>query len=312
MAKQLNLNMIETRRYKADELLHYIDWTYFMHAWQFPVKYATAASLHQCRACQEGWIASFGKEQRNQAKEALNLVLDALQMLHELDSKANVIGRVGLFDANSLEDDIVITCDNGRQFVIPCLRQQTVVEGKPCYCLADFVRPRDYGNSDRIGVFATTVQFDIEKEYVGDSYKLMLAQTLCDRLAEAAACVFHLEVRRKIWGYAPDEELPLLDLLHEHYQGIRPAVGYPSLPDQSINFILDQMIDMKEMGITLTENGAMRPHATVTGLMIAYPRAKYFAVGQIDQVQLEDYARRRGLPLERMRQFLAANLKTVS
>ena len=110
-------------------------------------------------------------------------------------------------------------------------------------------------------------------------------------------------------GDTPDESLSMPDLLVEKYQGIRPAVGYPSLPDQSINFLLDELLDMKQIGITLTENGAMYPHASVCGLMFAHPAAEYFSVGKIGEDQLEDYARRRGKSTEEMRKFLAANLQ---
>ena len=95
----------------------------------------------------------------------------------------------------------------------------------------------------------------------------------------------------------------------EANQGIRPAVGYPSLPDQSVNFILDELLGMKEIGITLTENGAMHPHASVCGLIFAHPAAEYFAVGKIGDDQLEDYARRRGMPMSEVRKFLGANLQ---
>ncbi|WP_373735151.1 vitamin B12 dependent-methionine synthase activation domain-containing protein, partial [Bacteroides heparinolyticus] len=106
----------------------------------------------------------------------------------------------------------------------------------------------------------------------------------------------------------PDESFSIPQLLKEEYQGIRPAVGYPSLPDQSVNFLLDALLDMKQIGITLTENGAMHPHASVCGLMMAHSASRYFAVGKIGEDQLEDYARRRGMPVEKMRKFLAANL----
>jgi hypothetical protein len=94
----------------------------------------------------------------------------------------------------------------------------------------------------------------------------------------------------------------------EKFQGIRPAVGYPSLPDTSLNFLLNDLLDMRQIGITLTESGAMRPHASVSGLMFSHPQSRYFSVGKIDEVQLQDYARRRGLPLDVMRKFLISNL----
>ena len=118
----------------------------------------------------------------------------------------------------------------------------------------------------------------------------------------------HLEVRRYYWGYAPDEQLTMRELLREDYQGIRPAVGYPSMPDTSMNFLLDQLIDMKRIGIHLTESGAMRPHASVSGLMFAHPKAHYFDLGKIGDDQLRDYARRRHIPVELARRFLASRL----
>lgn len=118
----------------------------------------------------------------------------------------------------------------------------------------------------------------------------------------------HEYVRREAWGYAPDEHLSMADLLAERFQGIRPAVGYPSLPYQSVNFLLNELLDMSQVGITLTEHGAMYPHASVCGLMMAHPQARYFSVGKIGEDQLADYACRRGLPVEVVRKFLAANL----
>ena len=97
-------------------------------------------------------------------------------------------------------------------------------------------------------------------------------------------------------------------MLIEKFQGIRPAVGYPSLPDTSINFVLDDILDMKQIGIRLTESGAMKPHASVSGLMFSHPQARYFNLGKIGEDQLRDYARRRGLPVEVIRKFLASNL----
>jgi cobalamin-dependent methionine synthase I len=136
----------------------------------------------------------------------------------------------------------------------------------------------------------------------------MMAQLLADRLAEATAERMHQEVRTRYWGYAPDEQLSSDELHMEHFQGIRPAVGYPSLPDASLNFLLDRLLDMSQIGIRLTESGAMRPHASVSGLMMAHPQARYFSIGKIGDDQLADYARRRGIPLQLARKFLAANL----
>ena len=128
---------------------------------------------------------------------------------------------------------------------------------------------------------------------------------------KGVAAVYYRAVSkiRKRMKDAKDENLGIADLLVEKYQGIRPAVGYPSLPDQSVNFLLDEQLDMKQIGISLTENGAMYPHASVCGLMFSHPASEYFSVGKIGEDQLEDYARRRGKSIEEICKFLAANLQ---
>jgi cobalamin-dependent methionine synthase I len=170
--------------------------------------------------------------------------------------------------------------------------------------LADFLHPE----RDKVGLFATSVDVGMETDFDKDPYAKMMAQLLADRLAEATAERMHEEVRKHYWGYAKDEQLSMNDLYLERFQGIRPAVGYPSLPDASLNFLLDELLDMKQIGIRLTESGAMRPHASVSGLMLAHPKARYFSVGKIGNDQLRDYARRRGLPVALAKKFLAANL----
>ena len=136
----------------------------------------------------------------------------------------------------------------------------------------------------------------------------MLVQTVADRLAEATAEKLHHEVRTRYWGYAPDEQLTMSQIHAEQFQGIRPAIGYPSLPDTSVNFILSDLLDMKQIDIRLTESGMMTPHASVSGFMFAHPQAHYFSLGKIGEDQLRDYARRRRVPVELMRGFLANSI----
>lgn len=291
--------------YTLAETAPYINWIYFFHAWGFQPRFATIADLHGCDSCRALWLARFPEADRAKAAEAMQLFKEAQRMLAQLEGKLRVQVLFRLCRANAEGDNLLL---DGVTF--PLLRQQTPhADGSPYLCLSDFVRPRSSGIEDTVGVFAATVGGEAETLGDDDPYRQLLVQTLADRLAEAATERMHLYVRRTAWGYAPDEDLPIADLFQEKFQGIRPAVGYPSLPDQSVNFLIDRLLDLSRIGIRLTENGAMHPHASVSGLMLAHPATRYFAVGRIGHDQLEDYARRRGLPLEEMKKFLAANLQ---
>lgn len=284
----------------------YVNWIYFFHAWHFPSSYAAIARVHGCVACRANWLQQFSDEERPRVSEAVKLYDEAQRLLAEWDAAGiEVRFRVCLEAANSVGDDIVLLASGLR---LPMLRQQVAHDGL-CLCLSDFVRPKSKrGTEDCVGVFASTVETRAEQWDEADEFRRMLSQTLADRLAEAAAEAGHQQVRRRLWGYAPDENLQPEDLFAERYVGRRPAVGYPSLPDQSLNFLLDRVLDFSSLGISLTETGAMRPHASTSGLMLSHPSCRHFAVGRIDEEQLRDYAQRRGVSVERLRPFLAGLL----
>ena len=269
-----NKNKIIT--YNISEIVPYINWAYFFYAWSMNGK----------------------------AKDAqLELRSEAEKLLTDMEGRYHTRAVFALCEANSEGDDIII---NGTR--VPMLRQQKVIPGKPNLCLADFIRPASSGIKDTIGLFATSVDAAFTSNNEGDPYQRMLSQTLADRLAEATAEKFHEDVRKKYWGYATNEQLTIKDLLAERYQGIRPAVGYPSIPDTSMNFLLYELLDMKGIGINLTESGMMVPHASVSGFMFAHPQSRYFDLGKIDDEQLEDYAHRRNKPVEELRKYLATTL----
>ena len=268
--------------YNISELTPYINWLYFYHAWGLSGK---------------------PREDKEKMKQ------EALQMLASWEEKYHTHAIFRLFEVCSEGDDLIFFLP-GTRFRFPMLRQQhPSAPGEPNLCLADFIRPLSQGIRDQVGVFCTSVDGTIIDEYSHDDYLNMMAQTLSDRLAEATAEKLHEEVRRDraYWGYAPDENLTIEQQHREEYQGIRPAIGYPSLPDTSANFLIDQLIDMKQAGIRLTETGMMTPHASVSGFMFAHPKSHYFELGKIGDDQLRDYARRRGVPVELMRRFLAVN-----
>ena len=267
--------------YEISQIAPYINWVYFFYAW--------------------------GIHNRPEAEKA-KLRQEADEALRQMEGRYHTHALFQLFEAYSEGDDIFLCSPpesggvRGGLSRIPLLRQQQ--PGSECLCLADFISP----DGDKLGIFATSVDHGLELDFDSDPYQKMLMQLLADRLAEATAERMHEEVRKKYWGYAPNEQLTIAEMLVEKFQGIRPAVGYPSLPDTSLNFVIDELLDMKQVGIRLTESGAMKPHASVSGLMMAHPQARYFNLGKIGEDQLADYARRRGLPVEVCRKFLAANL----
>lgn len=254
-------NMTRTLQFHIEELIPYINWVYFYHAW--------------------GVNSEHGREIRAEAD---------MLLARWAEEKRQTKFRVRLFKAHSSEEDILLYGDKGDTHVLPLLRQQT----PPYLCLADFLPPVSMP-AETMGVFASMVPFRVDD---------LLEQTLADRLAEASAERGHEIVRKEIWGYAPDENLTPGEMFAERYRGKRPAVGYPSLPDQSLNFVLADLLDFASLGISLTENGAMIPHASTTGLMIAHPQCRHFKVGTIGEDQLGDYASRRGTSPDALRKFM--------
>lgn len=280
--------------YRIPELLPYVNWSYFYYAWGVKAGQPEAAEVRR----------------------------EAERLMHHLSLNGLVVrAAFRLLPAYSDGDDVVLLEEDSAPDAKPTnrlcfLRQQHTDGSKPCLCLADFIAPRCYSDpqqvADRIGLFATSVAASHSCPCCeGD---VLLAQTVKDRLAEAAAELLHLSVRHEWWGYAPEEavvapgeagfETFVASLHAECFQGIRPAVGYPSLPDQSFIFDLARLLPFDLLGITLTENGMMQPHASTCGLMLAHPAAKYFAVGPVADDQLTDYAHRRGRQPAELRKFL--------
>lgn len=213
-----------TLTYQISQVAPYINWVYFYHAWGI-----------------SGRPDAEKEKLRQEAEEALR----------QIESKYQAFALFELFDACSEDDNIVLYrsayCEECgvphpvRVASIPCLRQQ---QGRPPYlCLSDFISPV----SSKIGLFSTSVSHGFETDFDADPYQKMMMQLLADRLAEAAAERMHEQVRKQYWGYAKDENLSIDDMLIEKFQGIRPAVGYPSLPDTSLNFVIDEILDMKQI-----------------------------------------------------------------
>ena len=284
------------------DLVPYIDWTFFFHAWELRGSYPKIL------------------KDPEKGTEAQKLFDDAQAMLGRIIDEKWLQARavIGLLPANSNGDDIEIYTDDSRSQLLHTLhflrKQGRQPEGRHNDCLADFVAPRGSGVADYLGGFACTAGVGIddkvaEFEAAHDDYSAIMLKALADRLAEALAELIHLRVRRELWGYAVGESLDQRELLKERYQGIRPAIGYPATPDHTEKLTLWQLLEVQEnTGIWLTESMAMVPTAAVSGLYFSHPEARYFAVGKLARDQVVDYAERKGMDLNEVERWLAPNL----
>jgi 5-methyltetrahydrofolate--homocysteine methyltransferase len=285
-----------------EDLVPRIDWTPFFATWELKGHYPEILS-----------DARVGDQARS-------LHADAEAMLERIAAERllRASAVVGFWPANAVGDDIELYTSTDRAGLAGILRtlrqQQQKPPGRPNIAVADFVAPRTSGILDYVGVFAVTAGLGVAEtaamfEAAHDDYDAILVKALADRLAEAFAERLHELVRRELWGYAPDEALSNLDLLAERYRGIRPAPGYPALPDHTEKETLFALLEAPtRAGITLTESMAMLPAASVSGIYLWRPEAAYFGIGRIGPDQLEDYARRKGRPLAEMARWLAPNL----
>ncbi|WP_139685665.1 methionine synthase [Vibrio tasmaniensis] len=282
-------------------LRQYIDWTPFFMTWSLVGKYPAILEHEEV-----------GEEAKRLFKDA-NDLLDRVQKEKLLEAR----GMCAMFPANSVGDDIEVYTDESRTEVLKVLhnlRQQTEKPKGFNYCLSDYIAPKDSGKADWIGGFAVTGgigERELADEYKanGDDYNAIMIQAVADRLAEAFAEYLHKEVRKDIWGYSPDEDLSNDDLIREKYQGIRPAPGYPACPEHTEKGTLWELMDVeKAIDMSLTTSYAMWPGASVSGMYFSHPDARYFAIAQIQQDQVDSYADRKGWDMLEAERWLGPNI----
>jgi 5-methyltetrahydrofolate--homocysteine methyltransferase len=266
-----------------ETLRRFVDWQFFFHAWELKGKFPAILDR----------------------PEARELYDDALELLEEITQAGSLVPRgvYGFWPARSDGDDVVLADDTRFCF----LRQQSDYgDSRPNRCLADFVAAQ----GDALGAFAVGIhgagELSARYEAEHDDYRSIMVKALADRLAEAFAEWLHAEAR-KAW-YAPGEELSNEELVGEQYRGIRPAFGYPACPDHSEKEQLFALLGAGDAGLELTETFATSPGASVSGVYFAHPESRYFAVGRLGRDQVEDYAARKGVPLEEAERWLRPNL----
>jgi 5-methyltetrahydrofolate--homocysteine methyltransferase len=271
------------------ELVPYIDWTFFFAAWELKGRFPAIL------------------DHPDHGRAARDLYDHAQKLLQRIVSGKLLRARgiYGFWAANGDGDDVVLYDPAAPERVLtrfPMLRQQEVIaDGKPNRSLADFVAPRESGLTDYVGAFAVTAGHgvdDLVRRFEGehDDYSAIIVKALADRLAEAFAEYLHAQARRD-FGYGATEQLSNDELIAEQYRGIRPAFGYPACPDHSEKRRLFDLLGAEQIGMELTETCAMIPAASVSGLYLAHPQSKYFVIQRVGPDQVEDYARRKGIPV---------------
>ena len=332
----------ELHNINIDDVIKYIDWTFFFFAWKMSGRYPAIL------------------EDPIKGPEAKKLMEDALRYLEEMKSKSlvSIHGVCGVFEASSEGEDVVVWHEGGAGTSGPgpaasaaaeasgfaplrlCfLRNQEKKQNAPNLCLADFISdsysavnalfapdgsdgqraggasgtPTPLAAPDHIGAFVVTAKLDETAlgTYKNDDYATIMIKILADRLAEAAAEWIHHKMRREIWGFAPQENLAIEEMFKSRFQGIRPAPGYPACPEHTEKEKLFSLLEAeKRIGVTLTESFTMVPASSVSAFVFAHPESNYFNVGKIGEDQLRDYAARKGMTIEEATTWLSPNLRS--
>ena len=298
ITKPKQLGKFTWKDYPLEEIIPYIDWTFFFQAWRITGRYPDIF------------------EHPEKGEEAKKLYADAQEMLKKIHQEKwlTANGVYGLYPANSRNEQVELYKPNGEVLeTLEFLRNQEDKED-PNYCLADYIAPKESGKEDYIGLFAVTAGLGIEKklkefEAAHDDYNQIMLKILADRLAEGFAELMHHKIRQEIWGYAPEEDFDLTRILKETYRGIRPAPGYPACPEHSEKEKIFSLLSVKEEAhMELTENYAMYPAASVSGYYFAHPKSRYFMVNKIQEDQLKDYAKRKDLDMNQLKILLNQNI----
>ncbi len=281
------------------DIVPFIDWTFFFNAWELRGRFPGIL------------------DHPKYGEAARDLYASGQAMLQKIVNEKLIQPRgvYGFWPSHSEGDDIVMFDDEGRTKEcarFPVLRQQQVkADDKANRSLADFVAPKESGLSDWVGAFAVTAggAEELAKQYQDDNddYNSILVKALGDRLAEAFAEYLHLRARRD-WGYGSGEKPDTGDLIRQQFRGIRPAFGYPACPDHSRKRDLFKLLRAEDVGIELTESCAMYPASSVSGLYIAHPKARYFAITRLGRDQVESYAKRCNMTIAEAERWLAPML----
>ncbi len=260
---------IASRELSAEEVMPYFDWKMFYAIWG--VKYGSVSA---------------------EAMELMQLRQDAEEEL----ALGNYIIKVS---ARFME-----ACTDGKDIItsgmrMPMLRQ----EGGYQRSLCDFIALEQSGKKSPLGMFTVCVKPKNASHEEGcccpacsNKYEDLIAKTVRMTLAEAASKWLDKEI--------------LLQMEDENVKVIKPAAGYASCPDHTLKKdIMDALSGRFDLKIKMTESCAMIPEASICGLIIMHPEARYHEIRRISKEQYEDYALRRSMDEATASRFLGHLLK---
>jgi len=298
IAKPEFIGIKEYIDYPISEISHYLDWTFFFLNWGLKGRFPD--------------ILSHPKK----GEEASKLYEDGKKMLAEIiaNNTLKASASIGIFPANAVNENVEVYTSESRSDILGNFhflrQQQAKTDSGYNISLSDFIAPKETGKIDYIGGFVATTGVGIEEHITdyqnnGDDYSAIMLKTLADRLAEAFAELLHQKVRKELWAYASSESLNNVDLIKEKYKGIRPAIGFPASPDHTEKDFLFELLDAtNRTGVELTSSRAMNPAASVSGLYMANPKAKYFMLGQVQADQKEVYCKSKNWSYEEYDKWL--------
>lgn len=287
-------------QYPISELRKYINWDFFFMLWQVKGRYPSIFENE-----------TYGEEAKKLYRDA-NTMLDKMEKENTIEANA----VMGIFPAAAVGDDIELYTKEDRKEILTTfynLRSQTERSGIPNPSLSDFIAPKELKVRDYIGAFVVSAGKGVEEKSeaykkAGDDYSAILIKALADRLAEAFAELIHLKIRKEYWGYASEENLSIPELFSEKYSGIRPAHGYPACPDHSEKIQLFNLLNAKDIGVSLTDSYMINPPASVCALVFAHPKSFYFRIDKISEEQVEVYAKKKGISKQQVEGLIPINL----
>ncbi|MGG2952141.1 methionine synthase [Geobacillus stearothermophilus] len=220
-------------------------------------------------------------EERDEKALALKAVVDELVAEAKERGWIQPAGVYRFFPAQS---------DGNRVYIYDPTDGKTVLEmfdfprqpRAPHLCLADYLKSKESGEMDYVGLFAVTAGHGVRElaqqwKDEGEFLKSHAIQALALEIAEGFAERIH-QIMRDRWGFPDDPDFTMEERFAAKYQGQRYSFGYPACPNLEDQEKLFRLLHPEDIGIRLTDGYMMEPEASVSAIVFAHPEARYFNV----------------------------------